>query len=326
MEKEIPLHFDFFFFSVNRTRLFSSLNKHVEMIQRHCKIIMKRGLKFPKLVLIKFRRKTFRCDKIEKRFPMSSPLFTAEQMNWIHELFESRLGRTGSSMDFSKSIAFATDSINKFENYFETLSPQLTGTDKQALFSIRNDFNDVRHAIYQTASQLEVLYRRFKLKPTTSLVEHLNARNDEQLFKQLLEQSRALQNKLTNFHSTYFWCQINRWSIIAAGLGFSVFVFAMFFQRIFPESSARKLFFFLALSFLLAGLTAFLIGKFQEKQRDPTTTMLYLEEIHRQFDKLRFQFDDLRATIDEETRHEFMQTELDVIIESIRQLKLLCFP
>jgi hypothetical protein len=54
--------------------------------------------------------------------------------------------------------------------------------------------------------------------------------------------------------------------------------------------------------------------------------MLYLEEIHKQIDKLRFQFDDLRAMIADDTPHELMQQELDVVLESIKELKLLCFP
>jgi hypothetical protein len=54
--------------------------------------------------------------------------------------------------------------------------------------------------------------------------------------------------------------------------------------------------------------------------------MRYLEEIHKQIDKLRFQFDDLKAIIAEDSPHELMQQELDVVIESIKELKLLCFP
>ena len=77
---------------------------------------------------------------------------------------------------------------------------------------------------------------------------------------------------------------------------------------------------------LLAGLTALGLIKFLEYRRDPTSTMLYLEEIHKQIDKLRFQFDDLKSIIAEDTPHEQMQQELDVVIDSIKELKLLCFP
>ncbi|CAF3005947.1 unnamed protein product [Rotaria sp. Silwood2] len=77
---------------------------------------------------------------------------------------------------------------------------------------------------------------------------------------------------------------------------------------------------------LLSGLTALGLIKFLEHRRDPTSTMRYLEEIHKQIDKLRFQFDDLKAIIAEDTSHETMQHELDVVIESIKELKLLCFP
>jgi hypothetical protein len=91
-------------------------------------------------------------------------------------------------------------------------------------------------------------------------------------------------------------------------------------------SDWSTLVYIVGISLLLAGLTALGLIKFLEHRRDPTSTMRYLEEIHKQIDKLRFQFDDLKAMIAEDTPHEIMQHELDIVIESIKELKLLCFP
>src|SRR6188768_571380 len=101
---------------------------------------------------------------------MARPIFTPEQWQALTEFFESRWGRPGSSSNFSHSISLARDAINKFEQYFELLSPQLTGADKDALFAIRNDFTDVRHSTYQAAGNMEIRYRKFKLQPTTTLI------------------------------------------------------------------------------------------------------------------------------------------------------------
>lgn len=257
---------------------------------------------------------------------MSSPLFTSEQWQAIVNLFEARLNRPGASHNFPQSIQLARNAITQFDRYFETLSPQLTGKDKATLFAIKNDFTDVRHATYQVAAQMEIRYRKFKLQPTTTLIEHLNARSDERTFKELIEQALAVQNKLTDFHSIYFWCEVNRWGVIGSITGGALIIFSRFFAHFYPETSFSTFIFIVGISLLLAGLTAVGLVKFQEQGRDPTTTMRYLEEIHKQIDKLRFQFDDLKASIAEDTAHEVMQNELDVVIESIRQLKLLCFP
>ena len=130
---------------------------------------------------------------------MTSPLFTAEQWEAIVNLFEQRLERPGSSGNFSNAINLARNSIDKFERYFETLSPQLTGSDKDDLFAIKNDFTDVRHATYQAAGNMEIRYKKYKLQPTTTLIDRLNSKEDERTFKSLIEQSNLLQNKLTKF-------------------------------------------------------------------------------------------------------------------------------
>jgi hypothetical protein len=257
---------------------------------------------------------------------MTSPLFTSEQWEAITELFDSRLNRPGSSTNFSRSISLASDAINKFDRYFETLSPQLTGVDKDNLFSIKNDFTDVRHLTYQAAGNMEIRYRKFKLQPTTSLIEHLNTKDDERTFKNLIEQSQLLQGKLTKFHSTYFWCEVNRWGIIASIIGGALIIFGRVIAVLLNGTQWSTLIYILGISMLLAGLTALGLIKFLEHRRDPTSTMRYLQEIHKQIDKLRFQFDDLKAMIAEDTAHEIMQQELDILIESIKELKLLCFP
>jgi 3D (Asp-Asp-Asp) domain-containing protein len=257
---------------------------------------------------------------------MTSPMFTPEQWQAIVSLFESRWDRPGSSNDFSQSIQLARQAITKFEQYFETLSPQLIGADKQALFTIKNDFTDIRHATYQIVGQMEVRYRRFKLQPTTSLIEHLNMKKDERSFKDLIEQNQVLQSKLTQFHSTHFWCEINKWGIISSVIGTALIIFGRILVVLLPETRLNIAIYIVGTSLLLIGLTAVGLTKFQEHGRDCTMTMRYLEEIHKQIDKIRFQFDDLRACIAEDTAHEIMQNELDVTIESIRELKLLCFP
>lgn len=257
---------------------------------------------------------------------MSSPLFTPEQWQAIVSLFESRLNRPGASHNFPLSVQLARNAISQFDRYFETLSPQLTGADKAALFTIKNDFTDVRHATYQAAARMEVRYRKFKLQPTTTLIEHLNARSDEQTFKELVEQALAVQNKLTDFHSIYFWCEINRWGIISCIVGGALIILSRVIAHLFPETGLSTFILTIGICLVLGGLTAVGLVKFQEQGRDPTTTMRYLEEIHKHIDKLRFQFDDLKAIIAEDTPHEQMQKELDVIIDSIKELKLLCFP
>ena len=257
---------------------------------------------------------------------MTSPLFTSQQWEAINALFESRWDRPGSSGNFANSIQLARDAITKFESYFENLSPQLAGKDKEALFVIKNAFTDVRHATYQAAGHMEVRYRKFKLQPTTSLIEHLNERADERTFKELVAQALALQDKLTQFHSTYFWCEVNKWGIISAVIGGALIIFGRVLAVLVPETSWSTLVFVVGISLLLAGGSAIALIKFQEHGRDPTSTMRYLEEIHKQIDKLRFQFDDLKASIAEDTAHEIMQNELDVVIDSIKELKLLCFP
>lgn len=257
---------------------------------------------------------------------MASPLFTSEQWQAIVNLFESRWNRPGSSLNFSYSVQVARNAITKFEEYFETLSPQLAGADKDALFSIKNDFTDVRHTTYQAAANMEIRYRKFKLQPTTSLTEHLNAKEDDHTFKKLIQQSQVLQDKLTKFHSTYFWCEVNKWGIISLIVGVASIIFGRVLAVLLPNTVWSTLVYILGISLLLAGSTALGLIKFLEYRRDPTTTMRYLEVIHKQIDKLRFQFDDLRATISEDTTHEVMQNELDVVIDSIKELKLLCFP
>ncbi|CAF0908365.1 unnamed protein product [Rotaria sp. Silwood1] len=257
---------------------------------------------------------------------MTSPLFTAEQWQAIVDLLESRWNRPGSSNNFSYSIQLARDAITKFEQYFETLSPQLTGADKDALFSIKNDFTDVRHLTYQAAGNMEIRYRKFKLQPTTSLISHLNEKTDDHTFKKLIEQSQLLQGKLTQFHSTYFWCEVNKWGIILSIMGGAFIIFGRVLAVLLPDTIWNTFAYVMGISMLLTGLTALGLIKFLEYRRDPTSTMRYLEEIHKQIDKLRFQFDDLRAIIAEDTPHETMQHELDVVIESIKELKLLCFP
>ena len=261
-----------------------------------------------------------------KQLTMTSPLFTDEQWAAITELFESRLDRPGSSNHFPQSIALATNAIQKFEQYFETLSPQLTGADKDALFAIRNDFTDVRHSTYQAAGSMEIRYKKLKLQPTTVLIEHLTSRDDERTFKNLIEQSQVLQGKLTKFHSTYFWCEMNKWGTVGVIIGSALIIFGRILAGLLPDTVWSTLFYVLGTSLLFAGGIALGLIKFLEHQRDPTSTMRYLEEIHRQIDKLRFQFDDLKAMIAEDTPHETMQHELDVVIESIKELKLLCFP
>ena len=72
------------------------------------------------------------------------------------------------------------------------LSPQLTGADKDVLFSIKNDFTDVRHSTYQAAGNMEIRYRKYKLQPTTTLIDHLNKKEDERTFKSLIEQSQFI--------------------------------------------------------------------------------------------------------------------------------------
>jgi predicted phage tail protein len=257
---------------------------------------------------------------------MTSPLFTREQWDAITELFESHLNRPGSSSNFSHSIALATNAIHKFDQYFEILSPQLTGADKDALFSIKNDFTDVRHSTYQAAGSMEIRYKKLKLQPTTTLIDHLNTKDDERTFKNLIEQSQLLQGKLTKFHSTYFWCEINKWGIIASIVGGALIIFGRVIAVLLTGSNWSTLVYIVGISMLLAGLTALGLIKFLEHRRDPTSTMRYLEVLHKQIDKLRFQFDDLKAMIAEDTPHEIMQHELDVVIESIKELKLLCFP
>jgi hypothetical protein len=257
---------------------------------------------------------------------MTSPLFTPEQWQAITELFESRWNRPGSSNNFSNSIALARNAIDKFERYFELLSPQLTGPDKDILFSIKNDFTDIRHSTYQAAGSMEIRYKKFKLQPTTSLIDHLNTKDDERTFKTLIEQSQLLQGKLTKFHSTYFWCEINKWGIIASIIGGTLIIFGRVLAVLLSGTSWSTFIYIVGISLLLAGLTALVLIKFLEHRRDPTSTMRYLEEIHKQIDKLRFQFDDLKAIIAEDTPHELMQQELDVVIDSIKELKFLCFP
>lgn len=257
---------------------------------------------------------------------MTSPLFTTEQWQAIVNLFESRLDRPGSSINFSHSITLARGAISKFERYFETLSLQLTGAEKDALFAIKNDFDDVRHSTYQAAGQMEIRYRKFKLQHTTSLIEHLNTRTDERTFKSLIEQSQALQGKLTKFHSTHFWSEMNKWAIISIVIGGAFICLGRVIIILFTSSIWSQIIYLIGISLLLAGVTGFGLIKFQEQIKDPTSTMRYLEEIHKQIDKLRFQFDDLKSTIAEDTAHELMQNELDVVIESIKELKLLCFP
>ncbi|CAF0980042.1 unnamed protein product [Rotaria magnacalcarata] len=257
---------------------------------------------------------------------MTSPLFTAEQWQAIVQLFETRWNRPGSSSNFSYSVQLARDAIAKFEQYFETLSPQLMGADKDALFSIKNDFTDVRHLTYQAAGSMEIRYRKFKLQPTTSLIDHLNTRTDEHTFKKLIEQSQLLQGELTKFHSTYFWCEVNKWGMISSIIGGALFIFGRVLSVLLPGTIWDTFVYVIGISLLLAGLTALGLIKFLEHRRDPTSTMRYLEEIHKQIDKLRFQFDDLKATIADDTPHEIMQHELDVVIDSIKELKLLCFP
>ena len=257
---------------------------------------------------------------------MTSPLFTSEQWEAIEELFESRLNRPGSSSNFSDSIQLATKAINKFEQYFELLSPQLTGTEKEILFSIKNDFTDVRHSTYQAAGSMEIRYRKFKLQPASSLIEHLNTKDDERIFKNLIEQYQNLQGKLTKFHSTYFWCEINKWGIITSIIGGAFLIFGRVLAVLIPGTNWSTLVYLVGISLLLGGLAALGLIKFFEHRRDPTSTMKYLEELHKQIDKLRFQFDDLKAMIAEDTAHELMQQELDVVIGSIKELKVLCFP
>ena len=257
---------------------------------------------------------------------MSSPLFTSEQWQAITQLFQSRWDRPGSSNNFSHSIQLARSAIGQFEHYFENLSPQLTGADKEALFAIKNAFADVRHATYQAAGRMEVRYRKFKLQPTTSLIEYLNERADEQTFKELIEQALVLQDKLTKFHSTYFWCEVNKWGIISSVIGGALLIFGGVLAALLPGTSWSVLVYIVGIFLLLAGVSAIGLIKFQEQGRDPTSTMRYLEEIHKQIDKLRFQFDDLKASVAEDTALEIMQNELDVVIDSIKELKLLCFP
>jgi len=257
---------------------------------------------------------------------MSSPLFTSEQWQAIEQLFESRLERPGSSSNFSRSIALATHAIERFETYFETLSPQLTGVDKENLFAIKNDLNEVRHSTYQAAGSMEILYRKFRLQSARLLIEHLNSKKDEEIFKKLIEQSQLLQEKLTKFHSTYFWCEMRKWGIIGGIIGGVLLFFGRVLANLIPDSSLSMFLTILAIALLLAGLTTFGLVQFLEHRRDPTSTMKYLEEIHKQIDKLRFQFDDLKSFIAEDIPHESIQHELDVVIESIKELKLLCFP
>lgn len=257
---------------------------------------------------------------------MTTPLFTPEQWQQIVQLFETRFDRPGSSSNFARSINLASTAINKFERYFETLSPQLTGTEKEELFAIKNDFTDVRHSAYQAAGVMEIRYRKFKLQPTTVLIEHLSTKADERVFKGLIEQSQLLQGKLTKFHSTHFWCEINRWGIVSAIIGGALIIFGRVLAVLLPGTSWSTFIYVVGISLLLGGATALALIKFFEFRRDPTSTMLYLEEIHKQIDKLRFQFDDLRAMIAEDTPHEVMQCELDVVLESVKELKLLCFP
>jgi hypothetical protein len=257
---------------------------------------------------------------------MTSPHFTSEQWEAIMDLFESRLDRPGSSTNFPESLQLARDAITKFERYFETLSPQLTGADKDALFLIKNDFTEVRHSTYQAAGYMEVRYRKFKLQPTTSLIDHLNAKEDEKTFKNLIEQAQLLQGKLTQFHSIHFWCEVNKWGIISSIVGGALIIFGRVIAVLLPGTSWSTLIYIVGISMLLGGLSALSLLKFQEHGRDPTSTMRYLEEIHKQIDKLRFQFDDLKANIVEDSPHELMQNGLDVVIESIKELRLLCFP
>ncbi|CAF1337334.1 unnamed protein product [Adineta ricciae] len=257
---------------------------------------------------------------------MTSPLFSPEQWAAITQLFEARYDRPGASIDFSQSIQLASSAISKFDRYFESLSPQLTGSEKDALFAIKNDFTDVRHSTYQAAGTMEIRYRKFKLQPTTVLIEHLSTKAEEQTFKKLIEQSQALQNKLTKFHSTYFWCEVNKWGIILSIVGGVLIIFGRVLAVLIPDTVWSTFFYIVGIAMLLSGSSALGLIKFLEYRRDPTSTMLYLEEIHKQIDKLRFQFDDLRAMIAEDTPHEIMQQELDIVLESIKELKLLCFP
>lgn len=263
---------------------------------------------------------------ISKLENMTSPLFTSEQWEAINHLFESRLDRPGSTCNFPHSINLARDAINKFERYFESLSPQLTGSDKDNLFAIKNDFTDVRHSTYQAAGNMEIRYKKYKLQPTTTLIDHLNSKDDDRTFKNLIEQSQLLQGKLTKFHSTYFWCEVNKWGIILSIFGGALIIFGRVIAVLIPGTSWSTFIYVVGISMLLAGSTALGLIKFLEYRRDPTSTMRYLEELHKQIDKLRFQFDDLKAMIAEDTPHEIMQQELDVVIDSIKELKLLCFP
>lgn len=257
---------------------------------------------------------------------MSSPLFTPEQWEAIESLFESRLERPGSSSYFARSITFADNALKSFERYFETLSPQLTGTDKENLFAIKNDLTDVRHATYQAAGSMEIRYRKFRLQPAQVLIEHLNSREDEEIFGKLIVQLQSLQQKLTRFHSSYFWCEIQKWGTVSVIIGGVIVLFGRVLSTLIPQTIPSAMMYVSGMALLLGGLTALGLMKYFEHRRDPTTTMRYLEEIHKQIEKLRFQFDDLKSLIAEDTPHELMQRELDVVIESIKELKLLCFP
>lgn len=257
---------------------------------------------------------------------MANPLFTDEQWQAIHKLFEERLSRPGMLTNSSYSTKSAQKSIEQFEQYFENLSPELTGADKDALFAIRNAFTNLRHTTYQAASQMEVLYRKFKLKPATALIEHLNNRRDDPTFKELIEQLQALQAKLTQFHSTYFWYEMRKRAIISTIFGGSVIILARVVSDLFPDTIWSRLLYFIGIALLIGGIITFGLTTFLKTHRDPTRTMRYLGDIHKQIDKIRFQLEDLKASIFEDTRHESMQQELDCVIESATQLKLLCFP
>ncbi|CAF0761782.1 unnamed protein product [Didymodactylos carnosus] len=254
-------------------------------------------------------------------------VFTSEQWQAIKALFSSKFDRPGSSGNFATSLTVAVEAIREFDKYFESLSPSLTGKDKEALFSIKTGFAETRHQIYQCAAAMEVRYRKFKLKMPIELIKHLQTKEDEISFKQLNIQAQKLQAELTLFHTTYLLTMIKNVSIIFAAIGLGLCIIGRTFSSLLPSDETwGTLFFILGIPTLLAGIIGFIIVKVQEYGRNPSTTVRYLEELQSQMDKLRFQFDDLKAQIVEDTPHEIMQGELDVIIDGIKELKLLCFP
>jgi len=259
------------------------------------------------------------------------PLFSEEQWEAIQNLVESSRynasGTPGSCSNFQRSIKIADDAITQFEKYFETLSPQLSGKDKELLFSIKSDFADVRHSIYQTSGAMLVRYTKFKLQFATQLIDHLRTKEDEVSFKKLTEQAQRLQAKLIQFHTTHFWNLINNSSIILTVIGIGLCFFGRIANALIPSNEVYgTLFYLLGIPILAFGIIGFIIFKVQEYGRNTTLTVRYLEELQSQMDKLRFQFDDLKAQVVEDTPHEQMQHELNIIINSIKELKLLCFP